>query len=405
MDKRQLALSIFSEWRTDKRFIDNLFETRLFRSEIETADKNWIQFIVSGTIERFFSLDYVLKKVTSNKFNKNKQIIRNILYLASYELLFSGNQHYAVINESVNLAKKNKKKFEASIINGVLREVSKQKDALLEEINKSTDVEIKYNIPKSLHQLLIKEYSEADLIGWYSLLYQNPKRFWARRNRLAVSIDDPFIRVNSFSEIKAELLAGQITIQDKAAGMVCEYLSPKEKSRILDFCSAPGGKATYLAELTNDNAEIVATDSDAFRLSKVEENIKRLQLNSVHTKSVEELVPNSYDQVLVDIPCSGIGVLGKRRDMAYFFNPETLDELETLQKEILEQAKQFVKPGGELIISTCTIFSRENMDLVHHFLKSSPKFTQSEEPLVCLPFSGETDGAFAIKLKRYGAEE
>ena len=143
MNRRQLALNIFSDWRKNNTFIDHLFETNIYSKDIEEKDKNWIQFSIYGTIEHFFALDFILKKVTKNKFNKNKQIIRNILYLATYELLYSSNKAYAIIDESVKLAKQNKKIYEAKIINGVLREISSQKETLLNEINNSTDISIK----------------------------------------------------------------------------------------------------------------------------------------------------------------------------------------------------------------------------------------------------------------------
>lgn len=398
MNRRQLALTIFSEWRKDKIFIDHLFETYIYKQTIEENDKNWIQFLVYGTIEHFFAIDFILKKITHNKFNKNKQLIRNILYLATYELLFSSNKPYAIIDESVKLTKQNKKIYESKIVNGVLREISSKKDELLSEIKNSKDIQIKYNVSNELHQLLLNEFDEKLLITWYST-FSEINSIWLRYNTLKSDNETRFVESDSFDLIKTDLEAGNLSVQDISAGRVIEYMNPKPNTTILDYCSAPGGKTCYIAEFTNDKAIITATDIDEFRLKKVTQNIDRLGISSIDLKPIES-ISETFDQVLLDIPCSGIGVLSKRSDMSVLFNPENLTELEDLQHSIMEKACKHVKIGGELIVSTCTILIRENMGLVKSFLANHPEFSQIEEPLVCLPFDGKQDGSFAIKLKK-----
>jgi 16S rRNA (cytosine967-C5)-methyltransferase len=205
---------------------------------------------------------------------------------------------------------------------------------------------------------------------------------------------------DSFEKIKPDLLAGRLSIQDRSAGKVIEYMNPQAKTSILDFCSAPGGKTCYIAEFTKDKADIVATDSDEFRLTKVKENIERLKLKSITIKDKSEIKSSLYDQVLVDIPCSGLGVISKRIDLVHHFSVEKLNELKSVQLSILDEVKQFVEIGGELIVSTCTIIKQENLGLIELFLSKNDNFSITEEPMYCLPFDGKSDGAFAIKLKK-----
>ncbi|MCB0278656.1 MAG: methyltransferase domain-containing protein [Calditrichaeota bacterium] len=401
MNRRQFALTILTEWLKTDRFIDHLLEKRFSDNPgLEETDKSWVQASLYGTLERFFAIRSILDQVSKNRFKKNKKLIQAILMLAVYELLFTENQEYAIVNEYVKLCKLNKQAYQVKIVNALLRQVADQKETLLSEINQSTDLSVRFNIPIELHQLLLDENKEADLLDWYRIL-PGKRSIWLRHNRLKSTKEPVFERIDDFQSIKADLENGLISIQDFAAGKVVEFMSPKAKSRILDYCGAPGSKSTYIAELTDDSAEIVATDVNPLRLEKINQNINRLGLQSIQTKLTSELQNDEqFDQVLCDIPCSGLGVIGKRKDLLLRFSEAKLSELSKLQIDILDEVSRFVKVNGQLILSTCTILNQENMGLAKRFLESHLNFKIKGDPLELLPFSGEHDGAFAICLER-----
>jgi 16S rRNA (cytosine967-C5)-methyltransferase len=401
MNRRKTAHQLLSDWLTMSHHLDYQLD-RYFdnHNNLDDQDKAWLSATLFGTVEKLLSLNGFLQQVSKGKFNKNKRRTKAALYLGAYELFYGREKNYATLNEYVALFAKGS--FEKKLVNGILRELDRSREALQKEAAESTDVEMLYNIPQALHNLLSQEHEPETLLAWYKKLNTERPLLWVRRNRLHHSAGDLFFKAESFKAIKSDLLAGYCSVQNIAAGKVVEFLAPKAETTILDFCSAPGTKTSFIAELTADKAAITATDSDDFRLTKVVENAKRLGLSSIKTAPMAAVLASGeqYDQVLVDIPCSGLGTLGKRSDLVHHFSLEKLDELELLQRSILDTAKQFVRVGGELVLSTCTIVKRENQDLTDDFLAKNPQFSQVAEPLICLPFSGENDGAFAVKLKR-----
>jgi 16S rRNA (cytosine967-C5)-methyltransferase len=206
---------------------------------------------------------------------------------------------------------------------------------------------------------------------------------------------------------------GLFSIQDVSAGLACVLLSPRPGDKIVDLCAAPGGKTTFLAELTKDEADIFAVDANLQRLNLIRQNLNRLKLKSVQLVQADgtQYSSQKVDKVIVDAPCSGLGVLSKRVDLRWKRTPGQLEELSELQLKLLQNATKLVKPGGVIVYCTCTIEPEENEQIIDKFLIENKNFrlepaskfiskelTTSEGFVYTLPHQHGIDGSFAARL-------
>jgi 16S rRNA (cytosine967-C5)-methyltransferase len=198
---------------------------------------------------------------------------------------------------------------------------------------------------------------------------------------------------------------GYVTIQDEASQLVALQVAPKPGERVLDMCAAPGGKATHLAELLQGTGEVVANDIYAHKCALIEETVKRLSLTNVTISNHDALklskihFRESFDHVLLDAPCTGWGVIGRKPEIKYFTNETKQDDLMALQAQLLEVASFLVKVGGRLVYSTCTLNKGENEVQVQRFLSTHPTFECLEEQTV-LPHTNNTDGFYIATLRK-----
>jgi 16S rRNA (cytosine967-C5)-methyltransferase len=395
INRRRLAANIFNNWLNSSEFIDHLFEETVERNHLESSDRNWLQSSIYSCIEHYYYLNHVLEKITKGKFHKNKPVIKSILLLAANELIFMKTANYAIVNEYVKMVKDYKLQFFAKIVNGILRQIARDEKKIREEFEALTDLHLRFNLNKDLVEVLLKNFSEDLIFSW---LNNKEKRLWARKKILSESTD-AFFKIDDFNSVRADLEQGNISIQDRSAGILIEYLDLKKNMAVLDYCSAPGGKSCYIAERCSDELSIIATDENTSRLKLVEENIDRLGLKSIQVQEKSQ-VKGLFDLVLVDIPCSGLGVLKKRVDLSIKCDLKRFAELHLLQREILNEASGFVNIGANFAITTCTILPSENEELVTWFLSEHPNFVVEKESLKLLPFENEYDGAFISILKR-----
>ena len=395
INRRRLAVSIFSTWLDSNDFIDHIFDSSRIRNKLNEQDKNWLQLLIYSSIEHYYFLEDLLGKVTSGKFKKNNTIVKSALFLASNEILFMKTAEYAIVNEYVNVVKDHRLQFFVKVVNGVLRKISRDKNDIRKRYDKLDDLHLKYNLNHDLAKKLSDQFEIKLIKNW---LGDKKKTLWARKKQFGLENDNFFIAEN-FNDIREDLEKGNLSIQDRSAGLLIEELDLSKGMTVLDFCSAPGGKSTYIAERCSDDVTLIATDENLQRLKLVDENAQRLGLKSIQTRNLEE-VSGKFDLVLVDMPCSGVGVIKKRIDLSIKCDSNRLNDLEGLQRNIINKASEFVKIGGELAISTCTILKSENEDLVHSFLSKSNNFELKNNFLNISPFSNEHDGAFLAILKR-----
>ena len=215
---------------------------------------------------------------------------------------------------------------------------------------------------------------------------------------------DDMLEISDFGDISKlpQYLDGLITPQDISAYRVCTVLRPKPGERIIDMCAAPGGKTTHIAQLCGNDAEITAFDIYSHKLDIINNNCRRLGITCVKTELSDGTVYNekyaaAADRVLADVPCSGLGVIGKKFDIKWSRSPEGIDELIKIQNKIIANAGAYLKPGGVLVYSTCTLNKNENEEVARRFAQENSYEITFEETI--MPYSG-SDGFYICKMRK-----
>ena len=421
-------------------------------SYLERFERSFINRVFNGTIERKLSLDFVINQYSSVKINKQKPVIRAILRMSVYQLLYMDSvPDSAVINEAVKLAKKKKFNGLSGFVNGVLRKIAKEKDNIAypdRDKNYSEYLSTVYSCPQWLCNHFISECGEkkAEEVLANSLK-ERPVIIRTNisaidsdtlRNRLiseAASVTnvlngdesiDAFILENidglssldSFNEglylvqdlsSQAVLLGNERKLigemsDDKAVKAMRDVL--KNASCIVDVCAAPGGKTCHVADLLkyygNDKCTVISRDVSDLKVDKIDENVERCGFDNVKTEVhdalvVDEKLSGKADLVIADLPCSGLGVIGRKTDIKYRIQPDELEALSNLQKDILRVVSQYVKEGGMLVFSTCTVNKSENYDNAK-WVEDEIGFSLVCEPVQVLNDSIEHDGFFISRF-------
>lgn len=439
---RELALQILYQVNEEGAYANLALDKALFPCKwLDPRDRGLITEIVYGSVKNRGKLDYVLNQFASTKVKKMDKWTRNILRMSLYQILFLDKvPDSAAVNEAVKLAKHygHVDKF----VNAVLRNILRGMDTI-QWLDKAKDpvqyLMVEYSFPQWMVERFIRQYGVEDaekLCAWYN----QPAAMWVRTNTLKTT------RAALKQQLEAEGLTvtesrytpeglkienavnlhqlkafqqGLFTVQDESSMLVALAAEPMPGQRVLDVCSAPGGKATHMAQLMKNKGTIYACDIHQHRLDLIAENCKRLGISNVElvqqdgtklTKRWQE----PFDVILCDVPCSGLGVLGRRADARWAKESEDIAGLCRIQKKILEEAAQLVVPGGTLIYSTCTIAPEENQQMVEQFLKEHPEYELDETLIDCwldmdkeeagyvqfLPFVDDMDGFFIARMMR-----
>lgn len=369
------------------------------REKLTSRDTRFISELVYGVTTWKLSLDSIIQKYSKIKLKKIAKMVKNIIRIGAYQIIFLDKiPKSAAVNESVNLCKKYSIKS-ASFVNAILRKIEKQDfhelnkiENLYERISKTT------SMPEWIVKKLVSELGEerAEEICKNSNI--KPKTS-VRVNSLKISknefieilknknieiedaILEDFIYMNYSGNITSleEYKNGFFTMQDEAAALTALVLSPNEGDYILDCCSAPGGKTTYLAELMHNIGKINAWDLYENRLNLVEQNAKRLGIDIIKTNindstKLNEEEIQKYDKVLLDVPCLGLGVIRRKPDIKWQKQEKDVDEIQKTQIQILNTCSKYVKDGGKLLYSTCSILKEENENIIEKFLEENKDF-------------------------------
>lgn len=357
----------------------------------------WVHATAYGVLEHWFRIDRIASELTNDRFHKNPIAVKTLIRVGIHQLVFTTIEAYAIVHALIDAAKTQISTNTSRFINGVLRSCQRRIDEW-DAFQQTTDTALRWNIHPEIHGLLTADFPEQTLVDWYETLPEPSSHIWIRHRLANVP---KFEQVESIDSIRQHLQAGELSIQDRSAGQVVEFMGPQAGMAILDYCAAPGGKATYIAELIGDTGIVVAADINKKRLAKVRENAARLKLPTIEICDTSELDnTRQFDQVLVDIPCSGFGTLKGNPDISVRFRRDQYEALLRRQRTILSNASVYVKPGGELILSTCTIVRPENEALAEWFASENPDFMMDTDALHCLPFDGNQDGAFAVRFTR-----
>lgn len=422
---REKALQIINDVLYKGAFLEESLEI-LKKSNIDERDYNFIKEITTGVIRNRTYLDYVIKINSRVKIKRIHKIILSILEMAIYQMYFLDKvPDYSIVDESVDLAKIYGNRGSISFTNGILRSISK-KDAPQVKIEDSIDnLSTFYSHPKFYTEYFYNNYGEEFTKKLLKANNEMPP-FTIRVNTLKTSKSD---LMNNLKELSFEIEEtvydnalnilnpkgiidtkyfdeGHFYIQDLGSILVASFLNPSENSSLLDLCAAPGGKTTHLAELMNNTGEIMACDKSQGKIKLIQENAKRLGVKNIETRVNDARVLNKdfidkFDYVLVDAPCSGTGLYRKKPDIKWNKDLEDIKSLAEIQLEILDKAKDYVKDGGELLYSTCSLSKIENEDVVNKFLENNKNFKikklRNREVLKLFPSTDGSDG-FSISL-------
>ena len=416
MSVKYVAMKLISF--VDKGSYSNIVLNDAFKEfYLTTKEKAFITEIFYGVLRNKNFLDYTIEKNT--KVIK-KEWIRNLLRISIYQLTFMSSDAKGVVWEATEIAKKHGIAI-SKFINGTLRNYLRNKDLEIKKLHDEKNYEILYSIPQYFCDILEKQYGSENLnqaiislkkIPYLSVRVNKLKyseeefeEFLKEKDIQIIKKVDSVYYVNSGLIINSkEFKEGKIIAQDASSYLAAKNLGAKPNELVLDICAAPGGKTAVLAEEMENKGEIIAIDIHQHKKKLIEENMKKLGIDIVKATVLDARNVNKqgrkFDKILVDVPCSGYGVIRKKPEILYTKNRENVEELASLQLEILNSAADILKDGGELIYSTCTIISQENTENVEKFLNERKEF---KVKALNIPenVSGEYDklGGFSINYK------
>lgn len=405
---------------------------------LSKTEKALISTIVKGSIERRIELDYVIDSFSKTPSCKMKMPVRIILEMGVYQILYMNSYDTLAVNSSVELARKKGFSSLAGFVNAILRNIVRNKDNLkYPDIKDKNYLSVKYSMPQNVVDLLTNQYGndntekmlKASLESDYVRVRikenltdadkENVLKEFAKRGAEVIKTEgfDFLYSVKAMGNIGDydSFRDGKIYIQDVGSYILVKNVPYGDK--ILDTCAAPGGKSIFLSEIYPD-AKITACDISEEKTSRIKENIERCHALNVDVQISDATVFNPefkevFDVVLSDVPCSGLGVIGKKADIKYRLTEESLKSIYELQRNILDNVSKYVKKGGFLVYSTCTVNKKENEEQVERLvldglfeyskLKFLPDVIKDRENNGCLTLMqgiDDSDGFFMAVLKR-----
>ncbi len=436
---RGTAVKILNRVERSDAYLDKLLDAELSSDVMNELDKGLMNEIVTGVIRWKMKLDWVLTGFFHGNFTKAETNIKNALRVALYQIQFLDRiPHPAAVNEAVEFVKQLRGQKAADLVNAVLRNILRNIENIRypdQEEDKIRHIAVVESHPVWMAKRWVERYgydeakrlmeannSIPDLTLRINRLKVDQNYFFSLLDKHQIQYTrsqyfDFFVRVQHMAGIgKSELFKqGYFSVQDESAGMPVLLLDPQPGERIVDLCSAPGGKTTFIGELMKNTGEIIAVDRYETRLNLVKNACMRLGITNVHPVAEDGAaidIPQA-DKVLVDAPCSGLGVLSKKPDAKWKRDVDDIPKLVDLQNALIENAAKLVKPGGILVYSICTIEPEEGFDLIGKFIDKHPEFSiEPADKFVHQSFIGskgqvETfqhkhgmDGSFSIRLKK-----
>ena len=409
-------------------------------------DKNLITEITNGTMKNNRKNDNIIKQYAKTKVKRMEPLIRHVLRMSTYQIMFLDKvPDSAACNEAVEIVKTRNMDDLGPFVNGVLRSIVRNKDKISypdKETKPQEYLAVVYSFPDWMIQLWLKEYSFDYVEELCEALNRTPD-VTIRANELLISRDDlakeleklgiktekgklarEALRVQGITSIaKLETFQkGYFTVQDESSMLASYVLDPQKGDKVLDVCAAPGGKSTHMAELMVGEGTITSGDIYDHKLDKVKESAKRMGHPMIQTKIQDAMVLDKtyidvFDRVLIDAPCSGLGLLHKKSDIRWNKDQKDISDLVKVQREILTTSSKYVKPGGVMVYSTCTITTAENKRMVNWILKNLdfdlepidsyiPDLLHNKDSakgfLQILPTDAGTDGFFISRFRKRG---
>ncbi|MCD6375513.1 MAG: 16S rRNA (cytosine(967)-C(5))-methyltransferase RsmB [Caldisericaceae bacterium] len=438
---RALAYEVLFKFEKTFDRLDDLSDRALAQNELSSRERRFFKNLTSGVVRHRLYLDWIGSQLYRGRYKKLLIKFKVLLRQALFELIFmNAIPDHAAVNEYVNLTKKKLNPFQAKLMNGLLRNFLRQKKDFLPPLKISDPIKrlsVQYSFPEWLIKRWIGFWGEEETEALCKKMNEppdfdihinkqkiSPKKF---KNLLLekkvpfkeVEYDSGVLRVNDLQPFLRErwFEKGYCVVQDESAALVADQIELKEGSKILDMCAAPGGKYVQLLKKKPAGAVLVAADIDFVRLKKVKQNVERLGLKGglfvVADGKNPPFKTGGFDQILIDAPCTGLGVIRKHPDIKWRRKFEEIVEFSKIQEDLLEAADAILKPGGKLIYSTCTVDYFENENVAQEFLSKhaqkyqlqqakAPDPTMLNEGFVRIqPQQHNMDGGFcAVFLKK-----
>lgn len=403
---------------TEKKSYSNIELAKILREKnFSDLDRRFLTELVYGTLKRISTIDWIIEKFSERKIDKK---VLAVLRLGIFQIFFTDKiPESAAVNESVEIAKKFCSIGASKFVNGVLRNILRNPEkSKFPEDDSAESIALKFFHPIWLIKIFLEEFGVEETKKICAANNLEPP-LSLRVNTLKISredflkkfpdaeksklVDDGIILKNHGAlDNFLPLKKGFCQVQDESSMLIAHLLEPKENNFVIDCCAAPGGKATHIAEIMKNRGKILACDVYEHKLKKISENAARLGIKIIETKLLDarkigEKFFEKADRVLVDAPCSGLGIIRRKADLRLQKNFDEIKKLPALQFEILQSAAKSLKVGGILIYSTCTILKNENENVVEKFLSENKNFELAEKKLF-LPHIDGTDGFFYAKM-------
>lgn len=379
------------------------------QSEYTAQEAGFMTELVYGTLQRKLTIEYYFAPLLAGK--KLKPWMESLLLVSGYQLIYLPNiPEHAVLDEATKIAQQKGDRQAGKFANAILRNFLRQPRPSLDDIaDPYLRLSIETSHPLWIVKLVAKQYDLEIATAIFNHNNQAPHKT-ARVNRLKdVQLDAAFSAGNLPYSVTlskgnigntADFIAGNISIQDEASMQVAPMLDPQPGERILDMCAAPGGKTCHIAELMNNEGVIIANDIHEHKLELIQNQATRLGITNIETichdaTTLADVLPHaSFDRILVDAPCSGLGVIRRKPEIRYNIKPEDLDTLLNVQQQIIQTALTLIKPGGTIVYSTCTINKKENEKQLEQIsnieIEKQHQFTGAD---------GTTDGFYIAKIR------
>ena len=439
---RAHIVDVLIQLEKEESYIQLVLKTAL--EDLEPKDKAFVNEVVYGTIKYQIKLDYVINQFSKVTTKKMKPFIRQLMRMSVYQLMYLDKvPASAVINEAVKMVQKRKMNNLSGFVNGVLRTISRNQETINYPdavTQKEAYLSVMYAVPEWIVKVWRSQYTD-DVVEEMLQALNERARVCIRRNKRAgdytgfeeilkedgiilleeATVEDGYyVHIPKGVHHSSGFQTGEFSVQDESAMLVGHVVAPKSGEKILDMCSAPGGKTTHLAELMGDEGEIIALDIHEHKITLIEKQAERLGLESIHPKVQDGTVfvpewEGAFDRVLLDAPCSGLGIMKRKPDIRHKKQLEDLAAINQIQKDLAACAVRYLKPGGVLVYSTCTLTHLENQQMAKHFIEVLGLEKNAIEPYLpqrlktvgqdehfieILPQTMHSDGFFIARFKK-----
>ncbi|NTW72317.1 MAG: 16S rRNA (cytosine(967)-C(5))-methyltransferase RsmB [Eubacteriaceae bacterium] len=437
-DPRELAVQLLYEINNEDAFTNLALSQAFKNTEIARQDRALATTLVYGTEKNLTKLDLIIGMMSKTKLNKISPWIKEILRTGIYQIFYLDKvPSFAVVNECVNLSKKYSRDKASGFVNAILRNIIRQKEKIEIRIMDELEPFERLSVPKWLFRYIEKQYGSESACSFFEeSLHNSP--LTARVNTTLMDIDSLLavleaeglsVEANKIFKDSVRFYGfpgvfdlkshsqGLFMLQDEGAMVAVEALGINAGDVILDMCAAPGGKTAHMAEILNGSGKIISRDIYGHKIKLIEENVSRLKLKNVYTELKDSTIfykedQEKFDKVLLDAPCSGLGILRRKPDIKWKLDYEKILELIQVQKKMILHAFDSLKQGGVLVYCTCTINKHENYDIIeylikerkdaevdHHYLgQLHPDLADQRGVIQLMPNIHGTDGFFISRI-------